>query len=507
MPKVHQFGLFHAFWATTTLIISACSGPSAPPPSSAPPPPSTAPASAQGESSVSLFVERSLPAVALVLGEKEKGKIGYGAGLILSKDGRILTNHHVIEGMSKLGVMLYNSKRHSYTPMDGGLERYIFEHAKDILPVSVLKQDPITDLALLKGEFDTSFAPILPFAREAPRIASPVFALGHPQETVWSFTQGVVSALHAGAIQHDAVVSRGSSGGPLLNAQGEVIGINTARVISEARGFAFARPILMANKLLQETSDSTTLDRRTPEQAMFSCWHALELELPDAKNCYDETALWAVFVNAVELLGAAKPSALPAEILQKLRAFVGEPGAMERVHRYGASDALWSRLKTTAPPFAPYELLALRAGKFLAADDPGKKIEPELKEIQEARAILRQRMADLGIRVEMIADNPQAVRETLRKGGRIDDTKWVDKDRVWFLVTGRNVDNSTYRYSELWVRRDDLWYQREPPLAADVLAVPDGWPKPLRVIDALARALAADIAARLGGQDISSKTK
>src|SRR5262249_11328262 len=152
------------------------------------------------------------------------------------------------------GAMLYRPGRSTYTPMDGGLSRFLFENQADVVAAREVAGDDTSDLALVKIEADTSRYPVLTLATEAPKPGDRVFALGHPQETGGPVTQGVVGAIQQGAIQHAAAISHGSSGGPLLNARGEVVGINVAKVVSEASGLAFARPIALASRYLGERS-------------------------------------------------------------------------------------------------------------------------------------------------------------------------------------------------------------------------------------------------------------
>src|SRR5689334_2254031 len=93
--------------------------------------PSLAKAASPAEPTVAEVVDRALPAVVLLLNNRADGSTVYGAGLIVGRDGRVLTNQHVIADAKSLGAMLYKPGRVSYTPMDGGLGRYIFENQKD----------------------------------------------------------------------------------------------------------------------------------------------------------------------------------------------------------------------------------------------------------------------------------------------------------------------------------------------------------------------------------------
>lgn len=151
-----------------------------------------------------------------------------GSGFVISSDGIILTNHHVVHQASEIFVTLPDGKESKAT---------------------VLGADPATDLALLKIEL-RGLAP-LEFANSDQLHAGQIaIAIGNPLGFQHTVTTGVVSALgrtlrtQSGrliddVIQTDAAINPGSSGGPLLNSKGEVIGVNTA-IIKNAQGICFA---------------------------------------------------------------------------------------------------------------------------------------------------------------------------------------------------------------------------------------------------------------------------
>ena len=163
----------------------------------------------------------------------------------------------------------------------------------------------------------------LPIARDPVKPGDRVLALGHPQETVWSFTQGVVGAIQQGAIQHDASISHGSSGGPLLNLRGQVVGINIAKVVSEASGLAFARPIALAARYLGDRSVAEVpLDLSTPEAAALGCWRAQEIGRLEVGDCFDWESQWEMFLS---IAGEAMRIG-PAATREKIRSELSEPG-------------------------------------------------------------------------------------------------------------------------------------------------------------------------------------
>ncbi len=165
-----------------------------------------------------------------------------GSGVIISPDGYILTNNHVVKDASIIKIRLYGSK-----------EDY---------DAKLVGQDPKIDLALLKIEAKEE----LPYAvmgdSDALEVGDWVIAIGNPFGLSHTVTKGIVSAkgrvIGSGPyddfIQTDAPINFGNSGGPLFNLKGEIVGINTA-IISGGQGIGFAIPINMAKSLLPQLKE------------------------------------------------------------------------------------------------------------------------------------------------------------------------------------------------------------------------------------------------------------
>jgi S1-C subfamily serine protease len=181
------------------------------------------------ESATISAVQRVQPAVVTVLNEGPLGS-GSGSGVIISQDGYIVTNNHVVEGAQQLSV-LFSDGRQAEAWLVGTFE------LTDLAVVRVDEPVPVV------AEFGNSDA-----LQPGARVIAIGSALGRFQNTV---TTGIVSALNrqvgdlTGLIQTDAPINSGNSGGPLLNSAGQVIGINTLVVrggTSEAEGLGFAIP-------------------------------------------------------------------------------------------------------------------------------------------------------------------------------------------------------------------------------------------------------------------------
>lgn len=168
-----------------------------------------------------------------------------GSGVVVSKDGYILTNNHVIRGAEKIAVTFYDKS--SYKGDD----------------VEIVGVDARTDLAVLKVQADKELQPVRLGDSEDIEIGDWAIAIGNPLGFNGSVTVGVISAKGRSGIalpegpsqqdfiQTDASINPGNSGGPLLNIRGEVIGINTAIATRTGygQGIGFAIPINLARSV------------------------------------------------------------------------------------------------------------------------------------------------------------------------------------------------------------------------------------------------------------------
>lgn len=168
--------------------------------------------------------------------------IGSGSGVIISKDGYIITNNHVVENASNLTVVLHDGTEY---------------------PASLVGTDSRTDLAVVKINADNLSAAVLGDSN-AVKVGELAVAIGNPlgQKLAGSVTAGVISAVNRNLavegktlnlLQTDAAINPGNSGGALVNCYGEVIGINTVKVSSTSiEGIGFAIPISDAKPIIDE---------------------------------------------------------------------------------------------------------------------------------------------------------------------------------------------------------------------------------------------------------------
>ena len=174
-------------------------------------------------------------------GTPERRATSLGSGFIISPDGIVVTNNHVIEGADEITVVLQDDTA---------------------LAAEVVGTDPRTDLAVLRVDSETPL-PFVPFGdSDVMRVGDWVLAIGNPFGLGGSVTAGIISArardINAGPyddfLQTDASINRGNSGGPMFNLAGEVIGINTAIFSPTGRsvGVGFAIPSSLAGPVVDQ---------------------------------------------------------------------------------------------------------------------------------------------------------------------------------------------------------------------------------------------------------------
>ncbi|HEX9685728.1 MAG TPA: Do family serine endopeptidase [Burkholderiales bacterium] len=175
---------------------------------------------------------------------------GLGSGVIVSADGYVLTNHHVIESVDQIEIALADSRK---------------------VRARVVGTDPETDLAVLKIELEK--LPSIRFAQpEQLRVGDVVLAIGNPFGVGQTVTMGIVSGLgrsHLGIttfesfIQTDAAINPGNSGGALVDADGSLVGINTA-IYSQtggSMGIGYAIPVSIARLVMEQIVQKGSVTR------------------------------------------------------------------------------------------------------------------------------------------------------------------------------------------------------------------------------------------------------
>ena len=180
------------------------------------------------------IAEKARNATVLVSTSRGERDGGFGSGVVISPSGLVLTNYHVIHRADKLRIFFYDPDNNNY---------YNGE---------VIGIDPVADLALLQLKVDKDMLPLefLLIESEEWNVADDVMAIGHPMGIQWTVSLGhIASTIRSGKItpyvstlQHSAEIHKGNSGGPLINEQGDIIGINTYLLMPENSwsGIAYA---------------------------------------------------------------------------------------------------------------------------------------------------------------------------------------------------------------------------------------------------------------------------
>jgi Do/DeqQ family serine protease len=228
-------------------------------------------------------------------GEGDQSYEGFGSGVIISSDGYVVTNNHVVEGAKEIEVTL--NDKHTYT-------------------AEVIGRDPSTDLALIKiGAKDL---PYISFGNsDMVRIGEWVLAVGNPFNLTSTVTAGIVSAKArninilgaSGAIesfiQTDAAVNRGNSGGALVNMTGELIGVNAAIASNTGSytGYSFAIPANIVKKVVDDILSYGSVQR---------AYLGVVIREVDSKMAADKglDVVSGVFIDGLSESGGAREAGL-----------------------------------------------------------------------------------------------------------------------------------------------------------------------------------------------------
>ncbi|MBS0265709.1 MAG: trypsin-like peptidase domain-containing protein [Planctomycetes bacterium] len=208
-------------------------------------------------STIELF-EKASPSVVHVVcirNNEQTGRteFGSGSGFIWDRDGRVVTNHHVIANFQKFLVILWNGQS---------------------CPAIVRGEAPTKDLAVLEIEKafipNEGLKPVMLGTSADLKVGQKVFAIGNPYRLDQTLTNGIISGLQREiqssvliheAIQTSAAINPGNSGGPLLDSAGRVVGVNSAVYKASGTGFGFALPIDMVRRVVRELIEHGVLER------------------------------------------------------------------------------------------------------------------------------------------------------------------------------------------------------------------------------------------------------
>lgn len=310
---------------------------------------------------------------------RERESVGYGSGVIISSDGYIVTNHHVIQRSDEVSVTL---------------------HDKRNLKAKVVGSDPATDIALLK--VDAENLPYLKFGdSEDLKLGEWVLAVGNPFNIGTTVTAGIVSAKGRSIgimnrqenrlsiesfIQTDAAVNRGNSGGALVNVKGEVIGINSAIASPTGTysGYAFAVPSAIAQKVVIDLRKYGEVQRGVLGVQIRNLTEELAKEYDLDVDNYN-----GAYIVAIKRDGAAEKAGIkPGDIIKEVdgKEIKNVSGLQKKINSYRPGDEIPVVIK--------------RNGKE-------KQFEVTLRNIQGSTEIITggHILKELGAKFEALSDN------------------------------------------------------------------------------------------------------
>ncbi|MGC8926792.1 MAG: Do family serine endopeptidase [Myxococcota bacterium] len=367
---------------------------------------------------------------------KEGKQTGLGSGFIVSEDGYILTNYHVIANVDKVVVKLYNDDTE--------------------YPAKIVGSDERTDIALIKIDAKKSL-PVLQLGdSDAAEIGDWVIAIGNPLGLSHTVTKGIISykgrkevkpggpQMYADFIQTDAPINRGNSGGPLLNMKGEVIGINES-ISAVGQNIGFAVPINMVKVIMPQLKEKGVVERAWLGITLGPVSDEImkNLNLKNKKGAYVNS----VFKDSPADKGGIKPDDVIVEYNGK---------------RIDVADDLpW--LVSNSPINKPAKVKVIREGKELTLEVKPSKM-PSEEELEKKAIGQVEKSSELGIEVENI---PQDVlnRERLNYGIRVKS-----------VARGSLADEADIRPDDIILELNNHKIQNVSQFASIYKSIPKGKP-------------------------------
>jgi Do/DeqQ family serine protease len=357
---------------------------------------------------------------------------GMGSGVIFSPDGAILTNNHVIEDARAINVRLKDGRS---------------------LPGRVVGRDPATDLAVLR--VDAKNLPVANFAdSDMSRVGEWVVAIGSPFGLGHTVTTGVLSAKGRGGVgvnaiedylQTDASINPGNSGGPLVNLDGQVLGINTM-IVSKGQGIGLAVPANLARRVATQILKTGHVERAWIGIGLQDLTPQIAAEIPAAPPT-------GALVNSVVSSGpAAKANLEPGDVIALVagkpvidaqdvirQVFLHDVGDVLMVEvvrggkRYQTKVTLEAR-RENAPPPLPVEKpssgqsglgivvrdVADPSSRTAPADNPASKLSQIISIVPDSpadRAGLKR--GDIVLEADFLRQPSSSQVETAAKDGRL----------------------------------------------------------------------------------------
>ncbi len=364
----------------------------------------------------------------------KRSQVGSGSGVLISEDGYIVTNNHVIEGANSVEITLNNKKTYQ---------------------ANVIGRDPATDLAVLKIEDHN--LPFLEFANsDAVQVGEWVLAVGNPFNLNSTVTAGIISAkardiniLRSDAknglppiesfLQTDAAVNPGNSGGALVNTKGELLGINAAIKSNTGSytGYSFAIPSNIAAKVVRDLKDFGAVQRAFIGVSIRN----IDNELATEEGIDD--------LNGIYILDASKGGAAESAGIKKgdIIRKVGDykvsdvPSLQEKLSAYRPGDKVLIGVQRDGEEKEYLLELKNRFGEIAIVKDASSKLRAELGATFEAVSKSELQSLELtnGVRVKEL-NKGKLLKSGVREGfviSKIDNTKVYSESDVYEFLEGR----------------------------------------------------------------------
>jgi len=338
---------------------------------------------------------------------RARPSLAQGSGFVISADGYVVTNNHVVDGASKIEVSFDDQEK---------------------LEAELIGADARTDLALIKIKGDKTF-PYVRFASKSSRVGDWVLAVGNPFGLGGTVTAGILSAssrdIGSGPydfIQVDAAVNRGNSGGPTFNLDGEVIGVNTA-IFSPSGGnvgIAFAVPAKTAATVVEQLKSKGSVERG---------WLGVRIQNVDedmAASLGLQQPRGALVVEATPNGPAEKSGILVRDAILKVNGAVIEDSRdlARKIAEYAPDTTVdvlvW---RNNAEKMVPVRLgLFPKSGEELARLQESKPAKPETTELGQLGLTLApadDKADSEGVAIAEVDNSSDAAIKGLKAGDRI----------------------------------------------------------------------------------------
>ncbi|MFH1322127.1 MAG: trypsin-like peptidase domain-containing protein [Bacteroidota bacterium] len=292
---------------------------------------------------------------------KTPPKMGFGSGVIISEDGYIVTNNHVIENADNIEVILNDQRTYE---------------------AKLIGTDPSTDLSLLKIA-GSGLPHIIYGNSDDAKVGEWVLAVGNPYNLTSTVTAGIISAKGRNInilqdkfkiesfIQTDAVVNRGNSGGALVNTKGQLIGINSAILSNTGSytGYSFAIPVNIVKKVVNDLSEFGEVQRAFIGVTIRN----LDAEFASEHNINE---IKGIYVTSLTDGGAAKDAGIKeGDIITKINDIEvnNVPELQEQIGRYRPGDKIQVLLKRKTKEITKQMILKNKLGNTKIIKEDKKK--------------------------------------------------------------------------------------------------------------------------------------